>query len=200
MNFDWQAIQARYEAGESPGQISRTLGGRPSRQAIHKRAKAEGWQRQQMPVNGRQSSTEAVPADVMESLSFDQKTVILEIASGATQREAAGLAQIDESTISQWKKRTPEFVKAFHYAEAVKKQRRRLMVEHSPDPKDARWLLERDPGSRDEYAAPQAGNRNLFAGNVFNVLAGVDLEIPRGENPLDANSKLTNGRTLEHEQ
>src|SRR3990167_7888025 len=98
-SFDWQAIRAMYEAGESPAHIEQRPD-MPSRQAIHQRAKKEGWQ-----VVGKIDDLNGSMALIeFEGLSQTQCLLIQPVGNGATQKMAASIAGVNESTVSEWKK------------------------------------------------------------------------------------------------
>jgi len=174
VRFDWPAIRALYEAGESPAHIEQRPG-MPTRQAIHGRIKKEGWI-----VIGKPD--ESMKLIDFEGLSVEQQLVIQEVSQGATQRQAAAIAGVHESTVSDWKAENPRFAKAMAAGKAVKVRRRIGKIEESTDWHSQAWLTERDQDSRAEYAPP-ASSRGTFTGNTFNVLGHVSLGIERDEIP-----------------
>lgn len=179
--YDWPGIRARWEHGETPGQISRSLGGRPTRQAIDKCAKREDWRRQQISVA---SITDGALKPFFDGLSFEQGVVIQKVCEGWTQRMAADYAGVNEATVSRWKK-LDKFVKALSLAIAVKNGNRLKKIEDSGDWRAAMALLERDSDSRGEFAPPSSG-RPTTVGNTFNILGKLDLGIQRDRQVIDA--------------
>lgn len=86
--FDWPAIRAGYERGISPVELARSIPESPSRQAIEKRAKKEGWE---------------VAQRADESLPATERDIVLQyIRNGATNKLAAAAAGISGSTLTRW--------------------------------------------------------------------------------------------------
>lgn len=168
--FDWAAIRAMFEAGNSPGYIE-DLPEMPSRQAIWERAKREGWQKLDAPLH---KSLQVIP---FEGLNETQRFIVTKVAEGCTQRLAADMACIDQATISDWKHK-PAFARAMLAAKAAKTHRRLAKIDESTDWRAAGWLVERDPDSRADYAPPNQTAGHVV-GNTFNVLGQFNLGIER---------------------
>ena len=170
----WKQIQVRYEAGESPGSISKSLGGKPTRQGIYKRAKAESWER----VEVEQPEVLPVPSEYWDELNDRQRIVIQAFMQGATTiEEAAKRADVSESTVHRWKqdKRFGNLCTAARLSTRDKLVSR-IDIAGSTDWKANAWLLERL--YRDEFApANQQGMG--FTGNTFNILGRLSLGIER---------------------
>lgn len=171
--YNWGAIRALYEAGESPAHIEQ-LENMPSRQAIHVKAKQEDW----TVIDKFDEGLEHIP---FSGLSDEQRFVIQEVSNGATQRMAANLAGIREKTVSDWKK-DDNFARALLAAKAFKARRRLGKIEASKEWRASLALLERDPDTRSEWTIPQ---QTKPQGHTFNVLGHVHLGIER-----DADNRL----------
>lgn len=180
--FDWFAIRAMFEAGDSLGSISRHEG-MPSKQAISVKARAEKWtrlaDRKATPVNSSIASSEFMPFD---GLNDRQRLIVHEIANGATQRLAGQMYGVHETTLSDWKRQFPVFANAILAAKAAKVRRRLSKIDESTDWRAAGWLMERDPDSREEFSPPNAG-RGFMTGTTFNVLGHVNLGFDRQNEP-----------------
>lgn len=171
--IDWLLIKVRYEAGEALGAISRSLNGRPTKQAIGQKAKRDGWER----VNpGETLKRLPVKSSAWELLKPEQQLVIEAFALGArTIEEAAGRACVDQSTVQRWKK-DEDFARL---CQAARLQARDQLVSKVKDfgAREWRpnaWLLERL--WKDEFGATQ----QIVHGNTFNVLGSINLGIERG--------------------
>lgn len=171
-SYDWVAIRALYEEGESPAHIAEKPG-MPTRQAIHQRAKREGWERRDDAVDER------FPFADDPDLSAEQQIVLLNIAEGLPAKWAADKAGVHESTVRRWKK-DERFARLCRAAIAWKASRRLGQIEASTDWRAQMALLERDSDTRNEFSPPNAG-RGMVTGNTFNVLGHIDLGITRDE-------------------
>lgn len=171
--IDWLLIKVRYEAGESYGAISRSLGGRPTKQAIGQKALRDKWER----VNpGETLKRLPVKSSAWELLKPEQQLVIQAFALGArTVEEAAARACVSQSTIQRWKK-DDDFGRL---CQAARLQARDELVSKvkdfgSREWRPNAWLLERL--WKDEFSAAQ----QVVHGNTFNVLGSINLGIDRG--------------------
>lgn len=171
--IDWPVIKVRYQSGESLGQISRSLDGRPTKQAIGQRAKREGWERIEPAETLKRLP---VKSSAWELLKPEQQLVIEAFALGArTIEEAAARACVSQSTIQRWKK-DEDFGRL---CQAARLQARDELVSKvkdfgSHEWRPNAWLLERL--WKDEFGATQA----VVHGNTFNVLGSINLGIDRG--------------------
>ena len=110
-NYDWDIIEARWKAGERSYGISKSLGGRPTRQAVDKMAQQYGWRRPKKAV--------AVQPDEIEIRNFLElvgdfkpvgskdtpatRALILEQVSESVPKSvAARLAGINPDTLKRW--------------------------------------------------------------------------------------------------
>ena len=172
-NFDWPTIRARWEAGESANQISKTEG-YPSQVAISKRAKKEGWETLEV-----KSFTELpVPKEYWDNLEPNKQIVIQAFARGArTIEEAAARADVHESTVHRWKKQDATF-KRLCLAARLKTRDRlvdSVITKADQDWRAAAWYLSK--AHADEF-----GDKGQpIQRNTFNVLGHINLGIPRGD-------------------
>jgi len=169
VKFDWIAIRAMFEAGDSISSIARHPG-YPSKQAISRRSIDEGW-----------TVIDAVPVE-MELIPFDglsetQRIVIKEVATGLPQRHAAAIAGVTEQTVSSWKADNPKFLHAMHAAIAVMTRKQLGKITESADWRSGLAMLERHPATRDEFA-PANAQRGM-TGTTVNVLGHVNLGFDR---------------------
>ena len=173
MNFDWDFIKDRWEHGETAGQIAKTPG-MPTRQAINKRARKEGWERklEQFPVATTGTSV-SIPLD----LDPRKKSALGVLSQGGNYKDAARAACISEETFRLWRK-DPEYLELVLAVETGLKLE---MLEHvrqgaARDPKHAQWWLQHHPQTRSEFGH---GATTPTVGNQYNVLAGNNLGIDR---------------------
>ena len=173
MSFDWSAIKTRFEQGETAGQIAKSPI-TPTRQAINRRAKREGWERkqEQFPVPAAGTFIN-VPTD----LEPRRRCALQIIAQGGTLKDAAAAAHVSESTFREWRK-DPEYSALI---EAAESGIRLEMLAHvraaaATDPRVAQWWLSRHPASRSEFG----DNAASFSLNTqVNILGGRQI-IDRG--------------------
>jgi transposase-like protein len=180
--FDWRLIQTRFESGESLGQISRSLGGHPSKQAISKRARKEDWE-----IYGTaENAVDLVdaPMSLLTSGQWGKCTpenkarVVNALREGATFKIAAALIGISDRTLRDWRKDDPAFAAMCEAAQAedMAETMATLKRMSRTDANIAKFRASRHRLTRDEYGSDTPAH---FTGNTFNVLAGVDLGIKR---------------------
>lgn len=167
--FDWLAIRARFEAGDTISSISRSPG-MPSKQAISRRSIDEAWTQIDKP-----------PPELtvvnFDGLSETQCVVIKEVANGLPQRHAAAIAGVNETTVTRWKSESECFAKALQAAIAVMARSQLAKIVKSDDWRSGLAMLERHPATREEFA-PANAQRGL-PGMSFNVLGHVNLGFDR---------------------
>jgi hypothetical protein len=170
--YDWLAVRAMWEAGESASSIAEK-DGMPSKQAICNHANAEGWTKIDAPPT---LQMEVIPFD---GLSDKQRIVATEIAQGLPQRHAAAIAGVTEQTVSVWKAENPKFLHACQAAVAVMAKAALGKINKSEDWRSGLAMLERHPSTRDEFA-PANAQRGIGQA-TFNVLGHVNLGFDRIE-------------------
>lgn len=172
---NWALIKTLYESGEKAPDISRSMGGHPSKQAIYKRAKKEDWVN---PESTRETLERLpVPNTVWDTLSDKQKIVIEAFALGAaTIEEAAARATVNKSTVQRWKK--DEAFAAL--CQTARLQARDELVNNIKRFGEKEWrpnafLLER------LWKSEFGQNQAIVQGHTFNVLGSINLGIDRSE-------------------
>jgi len=123
--IDWQLVQMKFEAGQSPYAISRDLGGRPTKQGIAKRAKREGWQADASGVLSVAAELPIVKRAQMltgpTKCSAERVAFILDLVGrGASIKLAATAAGINPKTLKQWQASDPQFAEQLRQARAGK--------------------------------------------------------------------------------
>jgi hypothetical protein len=174
--FDWLAIRAMYEAGDSMSSISRKEG-MPSKQAISKRAMDEGWTQIDKPP----PKLDVIPFD---GLSDTQRVVVTEMASGLPQKYAAAIAGVSERTVTLWKAENEAFRNAVQAAIGVMVKAQLGKITQSDDWRSGLAMIERHPATRDDFA-PANAQRGM-TGTTFNVLGHVNLGFDRIEERVKA--------------
>jgi len=169
--YDWLAVRAMWEAGESASSIAEK-DGMPSKQAICNHANEEGWTK----IDKLPPSLDVIPFD---GLSDKQRIVVTEMATGLPQRHAAAIAGVNEATVSVWKAENPKFLNACHAAVAVMARAQLGKITKSEDWRSGLAMLERHPATRDEFAP--ANSQRGIGQTTFNVLGHVNLGFDRLE-------------------
>ena len=165
--IDWLTIRRRYEAGESSYKISVSLGNKPTRQGITKRAERENWGNQTdnstVTAVGSGNWLERVgkydPVGVKDRPAT--RALILQLlAEGMPKSSAAELAGVNRDTLLNWSSKDAAFSAMLTQAQQEWHRKRLKSVERAADAGDAatgRWLLERHPATREHYK-PSAGS------------------------------------------
>ena len=144
--FDWPTIRNSYERGVSPCEISKTLTESPSRQAIEKRAKKEGWQ------------VAVVLPEQEKAVSDSTRAIVVQkVRNGVPFTQAAREAGITERTLYNWRHDGSGFAEILEAARAafLSKQIERIDEAGTRDWKAAAYLLERAPETRSEFGQKQ---------------------------------------------
>lgn len=172
--FDWPTIRAAYERGLTPTEIVSTLPDCPSRQAVEKRAKKEGWQVAKLP--NQAPDTQLTGKDATRAV------VLQKVRSGVPLGIAARAAGIHPNTLKNWRDDDVEFGEAVQAARAAFLARKIQQIDEAGerDWKAASYLVERASETRDEYSQSKSD------GGLTIVL-----QIDRSQEPR--------GVTLEHE-
>lgn len=168
--YDWNAIRAMWEAGESASAIARK-DGMPCKQAICQKINAQGWTR----VDDI-AELDVIPFDGLDDR---QRIVVTRMAKGLPQRWAAKYAGVSEDTVTRWKQNNEAFAAALEAATAVFVDKQLAKVADSSDWRSGLALVERHPATRGDFAPPNAG-RGLGQ-TTFNVLGQVQVGIERIE-------------------
>lgn len=180
--IDRAAAAAAYAAGASLGAIARQQD--VSRQAVAALAKAEGWARTEVgaalaaTVTGQRLLHPKTYADrklVAEGKRdfLAMQTITRTIAAGGTRGMAATAAGISGELLRQWLIEDPDFLSEVERAEGEKGLRRVAHLEAAAERGDtpaARFLLERDPSSRAEWAATPAADPGAGPALVLNIV------------------------------
>lgn len=150
--FDWPAIRAGFERGVSPVDLARTIPQSPSRQAIEKRAKKEGWTVAQLPVEGDKSPVSS------------RDIVLMHIRQGANLGLAAKAAGISERTLYQWRQDDPTFDVVIQACRAAHLTKHMGHIDEAAerDWKAAAYLLERAPETKDQYSQKHEGGNTTI--------------------------------------
>lgn len=141
--FDWPTIRSSYERGVSPTEIAQTLPDCPSRQAIEKRAKKEGWAVAKLPETHDLTTNEG------------QKAVILsKVRSGAPLGLAARAAGITDRTLRNWRADDSAFAEMLEASRAafLTTNIERIHEAGERDWKAAAYLVERASETRETFS------------------------------------------------
>ena len=143
----WAEVRQRYEAGETAGQIAKTPGF-PTKQAINRRAKRDGWERKLELVPMGSGGTVAIPTD----LDPRKRAALEALSDGGNYRDAARAAHVSEETFRLWRN-DPNYLALVL---AVESELKLEMLRHvrkgaARDPKHAEWMLTHHPSIRGEF-------------------------------------------------
>ena len=150
-DYDWDEIRKMYESGITPAEISRILGGRPTRQAISKRAKKEGWTVNPLVAEPGVVNDFIVPSD----LPVKKQAVLMFLKAGGQTNQAHLVADVDRSTWNRW-------LKDEWFASLVGKAQLSTTMKvvecalrgAAQDPKYAWEWLKNHPVTRGDYGPP----------------------------------------------
>jgi hypothetical protein len=140
--FDWPSVKAAVERGLTPTEIAKTLPNVPTRQAIEKRMKREGW-------------VAALPKTQDNAPVTSRDMVLMHMGQGATYEMAAAASGIGESTLRLWRTQDPVFDAACKAKRAAWLTSKVKQIDDAPDWKAAAYLLERAPETKDQYGQKQ---------------------------------------------
>jgi len=138
--YDWPAIKERYIRGESPTELTRSLGGRPARGSIAKRVKTERWD---LLRKKRQGSSPN-----------ERKIVLQAFRDGANQKLAAQLAGVARQTVANWRKDDILYNAECERAEAEfagENLGRLVVAAREGDTGLSKWFVEKHPVTKETY-------------------------------------------------
>lgn len=167
--YDWQLIRQRYEGGETAYSIAKKMG-KPTKQAIMKRAAKEGWTQgsrkallatvSQLPIVRKALEVRHSDFRTPEAIA----TVIEMIAQGATQELAAATIGVSREALGKWKKEDAEFALLIARARAGCLTGYVGLIHesaHKGDWKAAETMLKSAPETRDQFGSSPHGSPRL---------------------------------------
>jgi len=190
---NWNLIKPRWENGETSTQIARDVD--VTRQAIDKKAKKEGWQRQSAdsPMNWLQLAENTY---ICASKSSDKRTpgivgaILDSISRGVPQGIAAKMVGVSPSTLTKWKREDPELVRLMSMAgsQAVDVYVQLIRKAGERDWKAVRFLLENHPEAAEDYGQKSKSSGPLIVNFGFEPNFKplvIDGEIVEPHKPID---------------
>lgn len=165
--YDWDTIRDRFESGETSGAISRSMGGYPTRQGIEKRAKREGWLKiskdaKEAARNLPSTQNPTFPRAPSDELGYkspeNAARILTAFERGATPKIAAGAVGLTLEQLKNWMEKDHQFAMEIMSRAAQNAGDLLSKVQDAEDLKYLKWLLERDPFSREEFGARQTKN------------------------------------------
>ena len=168
--YDWDAIRARYEAGENSSVISKICGGRPTRHGIRKRALREGWLEvstdtmeavRKLPSVQEPSFPRAASNELGKRTVGNARLLLSAVERGAPPKLAADLIGLTRDQIKAWMNDDSQFAMEIRSraAQVVLGYARR--IGDADDWKAWKFLLERSPIAREEYGTQRAEKAQL---------------------------------------
>jgi len=172
--INWLDIRRRYEAGEGPRPIARSLGGAITHPAIIYRAKKEGWGK---PPTGKEMVITNFPAYESQGHKDtpEVRTTVLQcLRDGMSQSASAEYSGIHRDTLSKWANVDDVFRQQIRIAVRQFQMRNVRVIDGAAQRGDwraASYQLEHHPDTKEDYAPSQS----------VNPLVSVVLNIDRGE-------------------
>lgn len=187
--IDWPEIEVRYRAGESAYALGKCYD--VSKQAIHKRARKEGWSQPakvtKAATNGWLTmdnwSTDLASRDAYSPESA--ATILENIKQGATFKLAAAAIGIHADTLTDWRKASPNFWRAIEKAQATFALRHVGNIAKAGDKGDWRAsdrLLQSHPMTKEDFQDKQSGGVSI----TFNINRAAPQEIEAAHKVIDA--------------
>ena len=197
----WREIRLRWVKGESAYAISKSLGCRPSKQAISQKAKREDWASLRQPGvlsdKHEEKSLVALGQDTPEA----RQAFLDALSKGVYQSIAAPACfGVTYQTVKNWRDNDPTFEMQ------VKSARARFAARHienidkwsERDWKASRYLLETAPETRAEFTASNKSEKIEVIINIDRDPTGVTIAQDRERDPIegsviDVTPKKVNG-------
>ena len=152
--YDWHYIRALFETGQTAYQIAKRPDA-PSKQAIQKRANAEGWIKPDQGQSRLPIVAKALTVN-SERLTDELLAVLLDlIANGATREVACAACGISTETLRRWCHEDSRLGEMLDRARAgtVAGYLGTVHQAQHKDWKAATWMLTNAPDTRDHFGA-----------------------------------------------
>jgi len=172
MDYDWPYIQMRFEAGETAYAISKSMGGKPSKQGIAKRVKAEGWKPSDssfLNVAEQLPSIKRALAVRQSKKTPETVAVIADLLSqGCSLEIAAVTAGISQRTLREWRSSDPELRTFLDRCRASSLATAEQVLHKAmfKDWKAAQAKLQAAPETRDQYGKGSTDNKVEIVINI----------------------------------
>ena len=165
-NVPWDQIQIRWLQGESASAISKSLGGKPTRQGINKRARRENWR--QLPTVSKKH-LELSPMQLGQDTPENRVRVLELLQEGVSFNLAAGVIGVSRNTLLNWRKGDPMFQ---HQCQAARHKAladcaAAVFRAKERDWKAGKFLLEASHESQADYDAVAKGSNQIVV--VLNI-------------------------------
>ncbi|MCZ6775293.1 MAG: hypothetical protein O7D34_02410 [Ignavibacteria bacterium] len=158
--YDWDTIRARYEAGDNANVISKSYGGSPTRHGIRKRAKREGWLSILPDAKQAVRNLPSVQEPLFQRAASDElgkrtvgntRLLLAAFERGAPPKLASGLVGLTQRQLKTWMDEDPQFAMEIMSRTAQAAAEYLRGIGDAADWKAWKWLLERNPFSREEF-------------------------------------------------
>ena len=187
--YDWARIRIRYESGDTAYSISKDMGGKPTRQAIAKRAAKEQWASNISAhiQNGFPILAAALNIDSRKMTDELLQTVLGMIGMGSTEQLACQAAGIHPTTWIDWKNKDVRLQDAVHRARAGKL---------------SEWISRIDQAGNKDWKANQAllqaapETRGYFGKDHTDNKIEIVINIDRGDEGLTEDGQLIEGEPV----
>ena len=160
----WSQIRIRWVKGESAYAISKSLGGRPSKQGISQKVKRENWVTLRQPGvlsdKHEQKTLVALGQDTPEA----RQAFLDALSKGVTQSIAAPACfGVTYQTVKNWRDKDPEFEMQVKAARArfAQKHIENIDAWAERDWKASKYLLEVSPETEDTFGQRTKGPSKL---------------------------------------
>lgn len=186
-DFDWRKIRALYETGTTPYRIEQQIGGRPTRQAIEKRARKEGWKGSERVPATKEVATvterHTVATAAMERIRTelpDARLLSDNALSDALKAYedtgnhavAAAMASVHRETWRRWRETSPALraeIEAICARKAAKSWQRIDSAAKRGDWKADEWLLRNNAVTKDSVSDKPGAAANVGIQVVLNM-------------------------------
>ena len=177
-DYDWSNIRLKYELGQTCYKIAQEMGGRPSKQAIAKRAKREGWEQT------LDQGTDRLPI-IVSALKINSRiltdellqTVLGMIGIGSSEAMACQAAGINPGTWIDWKHQDERLQNAVQRARAGKLSEwiGRIDKAARKDWKAAQALLQSAPETKGDFGKDAGPSKLEVVININREAPGVTI-------------------------
>ncbi len=159
MDIDWDSIKDRWLMGESAYAISKSLGGKPTKQGISQKAKRNEWAKLRQPGVLSSKHAEKSLVALGQDTPENRRAFLESLARGVTQAIAAPANfGVTYQTVKTWRDKDPDFEMQVKNARARFAQKHIENIDQwsEKDWKASKYLLEVSPETRDQFSPPQA--------------------------------------------
>ncbi len=173
----WSQIRIRWTQGESGYSIANSLDGHPTRQAIAKRARSKGWQKE---VDGvvSEKHLRKHPALLGRDNPENREEILRLLSNGVTYKLAAGSIGVHPDTLRAWRKQDSSFSAQCQSARASALADCAMTIYRHKDRdwRAGKYLLETAPETRGEFGSSNNPGKIEVVINIDRSSKGVGVK------------------------